>query len=133
MISRATTSLCCAKSSPFDRPTYPVPAIAILYDLLLKDIQNIRGDREIIKDGKKIKNTTKWYKLPEDTGIEYRDLKNCRDTFAVSAIESKKFTMQQVAGLLGHADLQMIINHYAKYIEKKVIKADRKINLFGDT
>lgn len=99
----------------------------------LKDIQNIRGDREIIKEGKRIKNTTKWYKLLEDTGIKYRDLKNCRHTFAVSAIESKQFTMQQVADILGHADLQMIVNHYAKYIEKKAITADRKINLFGDT
>lgn len=99
----------------------------------LKDIQNIRGDREITKDGKRIKNTTKWYKLLEDTGIKYRDLKNCRHTFAVSAIESKQFTMQQIAELLGHADLQMIVNHYAKYIEKKAITANRKINLFGDT
>jgi hypothetical protein len=30
MMSRATTSLCCANSMPFERPTYPVPAIAIL-------------------------------------------------------------------------------------------------------
>ncbi|MDX1808922.1 MAG: site-specific integrase [Sulfurospirillaceae bacterium] len=99
----------------------------------LADIKDIRGDRLIVKNGKAIKNNTKWYKLLSDLGIEYRDLKNCRHTFAVSAIESKAFTMQEIANILGHSDLQMLIKHYAKYVENKAINADRKINLFGDT
>lgn len=99
----------------------------------LQDVKDIRGDRFIIKNGKVIKNNTKWYKLLNDLGIEYRDLKNCRHTFAVSAIESKAFTMQEIANILGHSDLQMLIKHYAKYVENKAISANRKINLFGDT
>lgn len=99
----------------------------------LIDIIDIRGTRSIVKNDRKIKNDTKWYKLLTDAGVEFRDLKNCRHTFAVSALESKKFTMQEVANILGHSDLQMLIKHYARYIEKKAIKADRKVNLFSDT
>ena len=99
----------------------------------LIDIIDVRGTRSIVKNGRKIKNDTKWYKLLNEIGIEFRDLKNCRHTFAVSALESKKFTMQEVANILGHSDLQMLIKHYARYIEKKAIKADRKVNLFSDT
>lgn len=96
----------------------------------LIDIKDIRGDRLIIKNNKIIKNDTKWYKLLNDLGIPYRNLKNCRHTFAVTAIESKQFTMQEIANILGHSDLQMLIKHYAKYIEKKAVNANRKINLF---
>ncbi len=99
----------------------------------LKDIEDIRGERQIIKDNRKIKANTKWYKLLADTGIEYRDLKNTRHTFAVSALESKAFTMQQVADILGHGSLKMVMEVYAKYVKNKGIKADKTINLFGDT
>ncbi len=99
----------------------------------LNDIRDIRGNKLITKNMKVIKKQTKWYKLLSDAGIEYRDIKNCRHTFAVSAIESKQFTMQQVANLLGHGSLQMIIHHYAKFLDKKAIDADRKIDLYGDT
>jgi len=96
----------------------------------LKDIKNIRGDKQIIKNGKQIKNTTKWYKLLEETGIKYRPLKNCRHTFAVRAIESKSFTLQEIANLLGHSSLKMLFEHYAKWISSKALSADRSINLF---
>lgn len=99
----------------------------------LTDVKDIRGDRLIVKNGTTIKKNTKWYELLNDLGLEYRDLKNCRHTFAVSAIESKAFTMQEIANILGHSDLQMLIKHYAKYVEHKAIKADRQINLFSDT
>ena len=99
----------------------------------LKDIEDIRGEGEIIKNGHKIKNNTKWYKLLSDSGIEHRDLKNCRHTFAVSALESKHFTMQQVANILGHGSLQMLIKHYANYISNKALDANREIDIFGDT
>ncbi len=99
----------------------------------LNDIEDIRGEKEIIKNGKRIKKDTKWYLLLKDCNIEYRDLKNTRHTFAVSAIESKAFTMQEIANILGHSSLQMLINHYAKWLKGKAVQADRNINLFGDT
>ena len=66
-----------------------------------------------------------------DSKIDYRDLKNCRHTFAVIAIESKAFTMQEIADMLGHSSLKMLIEHYAKYIKGKGLNANTKIDLFG--
>jgi integrase len=99
----------------------------------LNDIEDLRGERLIVKDGRIVKRDTKWYLLLKDCNIDYRDLKNTRHTFAVSAIESKAFTMQEIANILGHGSLQMLINHYAKWLKGKAIQADRNINLFGDT
>jgi len=80
-----------------------------------------------------VKYDTKWYKLLNDLNIEYRDIKNCRHTFAVNAIESKAFTLQEIASLLGHGSLKMLIEHYAKWIKDKALQADKKVNLYGDT
>lgn len=103
----------------------------------LIDIKDIRGTRSLIKIEKgmkkKVKYDTKWYKLLNDLNIEYRDIKNCRHTFAVSSIESKDFTMQEIASLLGHGSLKMLIEVYAKWIGDKALKVDKKINLYGDT
>lgn len=97
----------------------------------LYDIANIRGSRLIMKDGKQIKANTKWYKLLIDCSIEYRDLKNCRHTFAVTAIESNAFTMQEIADTLGHNSLKMLIDHYAKWIKGKALDIDTTIDLFA--
>ena len=97
----------------------------------LEDIKDIRGTRQIIKDGKSIKKNSKWYKLLLDSAIEYRDIKNCRHTFAVLALESNAFTPQQIANILGHSDLKMLFEHYAKWLKDKAIDADTSINLYG--
>lgn len=97
----------------------------------LNDIRDIRGNKAIVKDGKLLKKISKWYYLLEESNIPYRDIKNCRHTFAVKAIESKAFTPQQVANMLGHSSLQMIHNHYAKWVLNKAIEADKSINLFS--
>ena len=98
----------------------------------LYDIENIRGARLIVKNNQTIKQNTKWYKLLNDLNIEYRDIKNCRHTFAVNAIESKAFTMQEIANLLGHGSLKMLIEHYAKWVSGKALEANTKVNLYGD-
>lgn len=99
----------------------------------LIDIRDIRGNKLLVKDGKILKHSSKWYKLLSDCDIEYRDLKNCRHTFAVSAIESKLFTFQEIASILGHSDLNMLINHYAKWTVGKSLDANKQVDLYGDT
>jgi integrase len=96
----------------------------------LSDIKVIRGDKSIKKNGNTLKNNTKWYKLLQDLNIEYREIKNCRHTFAVSSIESGKFTLQQIANILGHSDLKMLLEHYAKWIGDKALSLDRKILIY---
>lgn len=95
-----------------------------------EDIKDIRGNRILVKDGKVLRQNTKWYKLLVDCGIEYRGIKNCRHTFAVAALESKAFTPQQIANILGHGSLKMLLEHYAKWLKDKAMYADTSINLF---
>lgn len=99
----------------------------------LLDVKDIRGNKLLLKDNYVLKQNSKWHKLLIDCEIEYRDLKNCRHTFAVSAIESKMFTLQEIANLLGHSDLNMLINHYAKWTVGKSLNANKQVNLYGDT
>lgn len=99
----------------------------------LTDIKDIRGTRAIVKNNIKIKADTKWYKLLKDCELKYRDIKNCRHTFAVNAIESKAFTLQEIAGLLGHASLKMLIDHYARWIGSKALESDKSVNIYSDT
>lgn len=95
-----------------------------------EDIKDIRGNRILVKDGKVLRQNTKWYKLLVDCGIEYRGIKNCRHTFAVAALESKAFTPQQIANILGHGSLKMLLEHYAKWLKDKAMYANTSINLF---
>lgn len=96
----------------------------------LKDIENIRGCDLIVKNNATLKRRSRWYLLLDDSDIEYRAIKNCRHTFAVRAIECKSLTLQEIANILGHNSLQMLINHYAKWIGDKALSVDRNINLF---
>ena len=99
----------------------------------LNDIKDIRGNKQLLQGNKVIKHNSKWHLLLDDYSIEYRDLKNCRHTFAVTALESKQFTMQEIANILGHSDLNMLTNHYAKWIGGKALNSNKKVNLYGDT
>jgi integrase len=99
----------------------------------LLDVKDIRGNKLLIKDSYVLKQNSKWHKLLIDCEVEYRDLKNCRHTFAVSAIESKMFTLQEISNLLGHSDLNMLINHYAKWTVGKSLNANKQVDLYGDT
>jgi integrase len=99
--------------------------------LNLKDIENVRGSDLIIKNNIIKKNRSRWYLLLNNCELEYRAIKNCRHTFAVGAIESKCFTLQEIASILGHNSLQMLINHYAKWIGNKGVSVDRSINIYN--
>jgi len=63
--------------------------------------------------------------------IEYRDLKNTRHTFAVEALKSGRFTPQEIADILGHANLRMLIQHYAKWIKGSAAQVDPTINIYS--
>lgn len=100
--------------------------------LPLYDIKTIRGSREIRNiDSKTVtKYTSGWYLLLENLDIPYRDLKNCRHTFAVNGLESGNFTMQEMANFLGHGSLQMILKHYAKWVSNKAVSVNTAIKLY---
>jgi integrase len=87
----------------------------------LNDSTDIRG---------KSKNTHKWHALISKCGLEYRPLKNCRHTWAVQAIKSKKYTLQEIAKILGHANLRMLIHHYAADIDTASEEAKDEIDVY---
>ena len=87
--------------------------------LRLKDISSLRGTRECHdKNGKISHNNTRWYKLLYDLKMEYRPIKNLRHTFAISMLNAG-YTIIEVADILGHNSIQMVIEHYAKGIRGK--------------
>ncbi|WP_415397622.1 tyrosine-type recombinase/integrase [Sulfurimonas sp. CS5] len=104
----------------------------------LNDSVDIRGNRtygNIRKsDGGRVISTTKgsWYELLENLGFEYRKMKNTRHTFAATALSSNMMSMQEVASILGHTSLRMIVNVYARYLGKSHIGLNRSIDIFNN-
>ena len=104
----------------------------------LSDSVDIRGSRTYGKvrksDGGRVISTTKgsWYELLENLGLEYRTMKNTRHTFVSTALSSNLMSMQEIANILGHTSLRMIVNVYAKYLGKSHIGLNRNIDIFNN-
>lgn len=104
----------------------------------LNDSVDIRGNRIYGKirksDGGRVLSTTKgsWYELLENLGFEYRKMKNTRHTFVATALSSNMMSMQEIASILGHTSLRMIVNVYAKYLGKSHIGLNRNIDIFNN-
>ncbi|MDR2080958.1 MAG: hypothetical protein LBP54_03615 [Campylobacteraceae bacterium] len=52
-----------------------------------------------------------------------------RHTFAIKALDSKKFKASQIAYMLGHTSLKMLFEKYAKFIEGEVDKVDATFSI----
>lgn len=65
-------------------------------------------------------NSIRWYwkRACRDAGIRYRPVKQTRHTFA-SLMLSRGENPMWVAKQLGHADLQMLKNHYARWLPEE--------------
>lgn len=98
----------------------------------LHDIRSIRGTREIKsrQSGSVVKRMSGWYLLLHNLNIPYRDIKNCRHTFAVNGLEGGDFTLQEMANFLGHGSLQMIFKHYAKSVSNKAVSVNTAVDLY---
>ncbi|MFH0710923.1 MAG: site-specific integrase [Pseudomonadota bacterium] len=89
----------------------------------LNDIEDLRGKK--YRDGA-------WYQLLKKAEVTPRKLMQTRHTFAVMAIRSQEYTMQEVASILGHSSLAMIISHYGKHLGASHMKVARSVNIFKD-
>jgi integrase len=87
----------------------------------LSDIEDLRG--------KKYRNGA-WYQLLVRAKVPDRKLMQTRHTFAVQAIRSKAYTFQEIASILGHSSLDMIIHHYGKHLGDSHLKIARSVNIF---
>ncbi len=88
----------------------------------LKDIEDLRG--------KKYRNGA-WYKLLKIAEAEPRKLMQTRHTFAVMAIRSNAYAHQEIASILGHSTLQMLINHYGRYLGSSHLNIARTVDIFN--
>lgn len=89
----------------------------------LNDIEDLRGKR--YREGA-------WYQLLKKAEVTPRKLMQTRHTFAVMAIRSQAYSMQEVASTLGHSSLAMIISHYGKYLGASHMKIARSVDIFKD-
>lgn len=88
----------------------------------LDDIEDLRG--------KKNRNGP-WYQLLEKAKVAERKLMQTRHTFAVQAIKSGAYTLQEVSSILGHTSLEMLFSHYGKHLGNSHLKVDRSIDIFS--
>ena len=77
--------------------------------------------------------TYHWIPLLKRIKIPYRKIYSTRHTFATTLLNSGKFSLNQIASLLGHTNIQMLIRHYNKFIEDENTKIDTSINPFCDS
>jgi len=92
---------------------------------------DILGHAEYInKDGKLEHNGGTWHQLRKKVGLPTAQAHWTRHTFAVQALKSKKFTPQEVAGMM-RISLKTLYGNYARFIGDDHTKVDRKIDLFS--
>lgn len=87
----------------------------------LNDIEDIRGRKS---------GYGAWYQLLDKSKVPHRKLMQTRHTFAVQAIKLGTYTLQEIASILGHTSLAMIIEHYGKNLGASHLKVSRSINIF---
>ncbi len=93
--------------------------------------EDITGRAEYInKNGKLEHSSGEWHKLRDKAGLPKAHLHWTRHTFAVQCLKSKKFTPQEVAGMMGIL-LRTLYGHYAKYIGDGHTEVDRTIDIFS--
>jgi len=70
-----------------------------------------------------------WKKLLKKCGMKYRRIYDTRSTFATMMLDTGKFTVNQIAQILGHTSVQMIFTRYNKFIKSEVKNINRDIGL----
>jgi len=73
-----------------------------------------------------------WKILLEKSNIRYRKLYTTRHTFIVTMLKKSDLSVLEIAQIVGHTTTQMIIHHYAKYIDREHLKIDRSLDIFTD-
>jgi len=86
-------------------------------------------DNKPFNDGNRIRDYH-WKKLLEKLKIPYQRLYDTRSSFATMMLASGKFTINQVAQMMGHANIEMLIYKYNKFIPSEMKKIDKSIGLF---
>ncbi len=71
-----------------------------------------------------------WEPLLRQLNIPYRKIYTTRHTFATTMLASGKFSLNQIASMMGHSDINTLIQHYNKFIDSESMKIDTNIDVF---
>jgi len=72
-----------------------------------------------------------WLPLLKRAKVPRRRLYDTRHTFATNMLDSKAFTLNQIANWLGHSSVQTLIRHYNKFIDSEINKFESNIDVFS--
>ena len=79
-------------------------------------------------DGNRIRDYH-WKKLLEKVELPYQRLYDTRSSFATMMLSSGKFSINHIAQMMGHTNVDMLIHKYNKFIPAEVRKIDKSIGL----
>lgn len=71
-----------------------------------------------------------WKPLLKRSKIPLRRLYETRHTFATNMLDSKLFSLNQIAAWLGHSSVQTLIQNYNKFIPSEIAKFDSNFDVF---
>ena len=77
--------------------------------------------------------SSKWRKFLADCEVPYRSARHTRHTFATHMVERAargEIPIKWVSQILGHANLDMTIKVYARFIKNEHLKIDRGLSVF---
>ena len=74
----------------------------------------------------------RWIRVLDKLGIEFRKQYTTRHTFITTMLKSGRVGLLELAQMVGHANTEMIVKNYARYIRDEHLKISRDIELFGD-
>jgi integrase len=80
-------------------------------------------------DGNRIRDYH-WKKLLQKLEIPYQRLYDTRSSFATMMLSSGKFSINHIAQMIGHTNVDMLIHKYKKFIPAEVRRIDKSIGLF---
>lgn len=72
-----------------------------------------------------------WKTAMKKSGVRYRKIYNTRHTFITAMLNSGRFSVLQIAQMVGHATPRMIMTTYAGYIKSEHLRIDVDTDLFG--
>ncbi|MFA7500946.1 MAG: site-specific integrase, partial [Sulfurimonas sp.] len=81
---------------------------------------------------KSAKLTPFWRNLLNECNLEYRILYSTRHTFISTMLKNSNLSMLDIAQIVGHANTEMIVRNYAKFIKGEHLKISRNLDIFTD-
>ena len=104
------------------------------YPRLLSGVfESLKGDSTFlfgdIDDSTKLRS--EWKDAIKAADVKYRSMYTARHTYATLMLREKIVSLNELAGLLGHASAKVTLTHYASVIDSGKIQLEEDFDLFG--